>query len=121
MDRRSSDHAVQNGSVRLQAVDSIAKRACGRRARIGRSALIRSSVEAGGLVGDDPAIDRQPTDRIIAARQRLHPRAVLQFQPIDVVDRQFGTDPDKNLAHLAHGLGALGLGGAGDHAQAIRA
>ena len=31
-------HAVQNGSVRLHAVDSMASRACGRRARIGRKA-----------------------------------------------------------------------------------
>ena len=43
-DGSSSAHAVQNGSVRLHAVDSIAKRACGQRARIGRSALIRSLV-----------------------------------------------------------------------------
>ena len=41
-DGSSSAHAVQNGSVRLQAVDSMANRASGRRARIGRSAAIRS-------------------------------------------------------------------------------
>ena len=35
---RRLSQAIQNGSVRLQAVDSIANRACGRRARIGRSA-----------------------------------------------------------------------------------
>ena len=53
---------VQNGSVRLHAVDSMANRACGRRARIGRNALIGSVGEPGGLVGDDPAIDRQAPD-----------------------------------------------------------
>ena len=37
-------HADQNGSVRLHAVDNMANRACGRCARIGRSAAIRSSV-----------------------------------------------------------------------------
>jgi len=42
-DGTSPAQASQNGSVRLQAVDSIANRVCGRRARIGRSAAIRSS------------------------------------------------------------------------------
>src|SRR6185436_11856532 len=41
-DCSSPAHAVQNGSVRLHAVDSMANRACGRRARIGRKAAIRS-------------------------------------------------------------------------------
>ena len=38
----SLDHAVQNGSARLHAVESMARRACGRRARIGRNAAMRS-------------------------------------------------------------------------------
>src|ERR1035437_1073434 len=41
-DCSSLAQAVQNGSVRLHAVDNMANRACGRRARIGRSAAIRS-------------------------------------------------------------------------------
>ena len=41
-DCSSPAQAVQNGSVRLHAVDNMAKRACGRRARIGRNAAIRS-------------------------------------------------------------------------------
>src|SRR5262249_31812451 len=41
-DGSSLSQAIQNGSVRLQAVDSMAKRASGRRARIGRKAAIRS-------------------------------------------------------------------------------
>ena len=36
-------HAVQNGSLRVHAVDSMANRACGFRARIGRNAAIKSS------------------------------------------------------------------------------
>src|SRR5262249_40207209 len=40
-DCSSPAQTVQNGSVRLQAVDSMAKRACGRRARIGRNAAMR--------------------------------------------------------------------------------
>src|ERR1019366_8305898 len=38
----SLDHAVQNGSARLHAVDSMARRVCGLRARIGRKAEMRS-------------------------------------------------------------------------------
>src|SRR5450759_3570786 len=38
----SLDHAIQNGSPRLHAVDSMARRACGLRARIGHKAEMRS-------------------------------------------------------------------------------
>jgi hypothetical protein len=77
-------------------------------------------VKAGGLVGHDPAIHRQSADRIITSRQRQYPRSILQFQAIDIVDPQFSADPVKNLAHPPHGLDALALRGAGDHAQPAR-
>ena len=37
------------------------------------------------LVRHDPAIHRQSADRIVAARQRQHPRAVVELEPIDIV------------------------------------
>ena len=47
------------------------------------------------LIGHDPAVHRQSADRIIAARQRQHPGAVVEFEPVDV-DRSLSSAPTFN-------------------------
>ena len=84
----SSAHAVQNGSVRLQAVDNIAKRVCAGSHRPQRGDQIVG--KSGRLVRYDPAIDGESANGIVAARQRQHARAVLEFEPINVVDSELG-------------------------------
>ena len=64
--------AIQNGSVRLQAVDSMAKRASGRRARIGRKAAIKSLGKSCCLIRHNPSVHRHSADGIVAAWQRQH-------------------------------------------------
>jgi hypothetical protein len=61
---------IQNGSVRLHAVDSMAKRASGRRARMGRKAAIRSLE---GLAASSVTIQAStvcPRIGIVTARER---------------------------------------------------
>ena len=90
-------HAVQNGSVRLHAVESMARRACGRRARIGRKAAMMSSLKR-GFVGDNPGVDREPANGVIGARRRQHARAILQFERINIVAHKLGTDFEKDFS-----------------------
>jgi hypothetical protein len=59
---------IQNGSVRLHVVDSMAKRASGRRPRMGRKAAIRS---LGGLTASSVTIQASTiSPRMESARER---------------------------------------------------
>src|SRR6516162_10565673 len=111
-------HMVQNGSVRLQAVDSIAKRASGRRARIGRRNELLGKPR--GLIGNDPATHREAPDRVIAARERQHPGAVLELEAKDVVGLKFGADLQEIFLDPPDRFGALPLRGTDNDVQTTR-
>ena len=106
-DCSSPAQAVQNGSVRLQAVDNMAKRACGRWARIGRNAAIRASGSVGRFIRHDPAIDGQTRGSNHRCRERQDARTVRELQPVNIVTFELGARLDEQPSRPPRTASAL--------------
>ena len=81
--------ADQNGSVRLQAVDNMANRAFGRRARIGRKAEISSGERRAASSATIHASTVSPRTELITSRQRQNARTIGKLKPISIVSGEF--------------------------------